>query len=106
VALNPDHAALLASAGYDRTSIAAAIADQAAVHGTAMAQSATWMSPPDLGRSYRCFRDPEDVVVLVAGGGGLYSAVFPSWCAGPHRNRAVTIEIEVGQACEIPGFAR
>ena len=33
---------------------------------------------------------------------GLYSYVFPTWCAGANRNRAVTHPIDIGQACAIP----
>ena len=42
------------------------------------------------------------VLVLVAGGGGLYSAVMPTWCAGAHRNPAISVEVDLGQACEVP----
>jgi hypothetical protein len=31
--------------------------------------------------------------------------VMPSWCAGPHRNTVVHAEIDLDQACEIPGMA-
>ena len=41
-------------------------------------------------------------VVLIAGGSGLYSVVFPSWCAGPHGNVAVHEAIVLGQACAVP----
>jgi hypothetical protein len=45
---------------------------------------------------------PQDILVLVAGGGGLYSMVFPSWGAGAHGNRWICEQIDVGQACEVP----
>lgn len=106
LALNPDHAAFLASAGWTRERIQERIVDTAWVSGDRMARSASWMgAAPKPDREYRCFAEAEDLLVFVAGGGGLYSAAFPSWCAGPHRNRAVTVEVEVGQSCEIPGFA-
>lgn len=104
LAINPDHAAVLAAAGHDRRSIQEAIVERAVVSVDAMRETAAALRPvPDEG-AVECFRDPEDVLVFIAGGGGLYSAVFPTWCAGPHRNRAVTVEVEVGQACEIPGL--
>jgi hypothetical protein len=39
-------------------------------------------------------KDPSQVLVAVAGGTGLYSMVMPSWGAGPHGNRAVTVAID------------
>lgn len=105
LALNPDHASALAAAGHDRASIQAAIHAKAVVPGTLLAQSAATMGSVDPERGYACFAEPDDLVVFVAGGGGLYSAAFASWCAGPHRNRAVSVEVEVGQACEIPGWS-
>lgn len=105
LALNPDHAAALAAAGHDRRSIQEAIVSLAAVPGAVLGASAATMRGVDPDRAYACFAEPDDLLVFVAGGGGLYSAAFASWCAGPHRNRSVSVEVEVGQACEIPGFA-
>jgi hypothetical protein len=45
---------------------------------------------------------PESLLVLVAGGPGVYSSVMPSWCFGKHGNVAATEKIETGQSCEIP----
>jgi hypothetical protein len=104
VALNPDHAQALAALGHDRDSIAEAIVARSVVTGAELATTAAAMAPPLPDRVYRCFKEPSDVLVMVAGGGGLYSVAFPTWCAGPHRNRAVTVEVEVGQACELPTF--
>ena len=104
LALNPDHAAALAAAGYTGASVRDAVVAGAVVSGAELAASAATMGRVDPTRQYPCFREPEDLLVFVAGGGGLYSAAFPSWCAGPHRNRAVSVEIEVGQSCDIPGF--
>jgi|GEM_PF-3732811 len=106
LALNPDHAAFLASVGHTLESIRDQVVAQSFVLGEDFAQSAGYMGkPPQPEREYRCFDSNEDLLVFVAGGGGLYSVAFPSWCAGPHKNRAVTVEVQVGQACEIPAFA-
>ena len=48
------------------------------------------------------FESADDVLLVAAGGSGLYSYVFPTWCAGANRNRAVTRPIDIGQACAIP----
>lgn len=45
--------------------------------------------------------DPGQILILIAGGEGTYSAVMPSWGVGPHNNTFVTQEIVLAQACEI-----
>ncbi len=98
VVLNPDHANALAAVGHSRSSIAEAIQQRA----LRPSRNETNL----LGSSERsCFATPDDVLVCVAGGSGLYSVVMPTWCAGPHKNRAVTVAIAIGKACEIPGAA-
>ena len=52
----------------------------------------------------RALPSPDHVLVLVAGGGGLYSSVFPSWSAGAHANPILHERIETDQACVIPGL--
>lgn len=104
LAINPDHAALLHDAGHDPASIQQRLYERAVVRGADLVDTAGWMRRPEADDVVRCFREPDDILVFVAGGGGLYSVAFPSWCAGPNQNRAVTVEIEVGQACEIPGL--
>jgi hypothetical protein len=105
VVLNPDHAAVLAGAGYDRVKVAEGLCELAGNRRGDLRRT----NPAMAGRGadddfVACFRQPEDIVVVQAGGGGLYSMVMPSWCAGPHANRAVTKRIDVNQACEIPGL--
>ena len=101
VVLNPDHARALAAAGHSRASIAAAICERAVVSPAAEGASLGGLATG----SRHCFATPDDVLVLVAGGGGLYSVAIPSWCAGAHRNRAVTREVAIGQACDLPAAA-
>ena len=55
---------------------------------------------PDL--VVHALKSPDDLLVLVAGGTGLYSTVMPSWGAGPHGNGHITVEIDLDQACEVP----
>ncbi|MFK7914775.1 MAG: hypothetical protein AB8B93_12740 [Pseudomonadales bacterium] len=103
VVLNPEHAQILADANYTRAQISERLVqlcvhDRATLQQFAPAFTAKIKSDP-----VPAFADPADIIVLVAGGTGLYSMVMPSWCAGPHRNRAVTQRIELDQSCEIPG---
>ena len=51
------------------------------------------------------FTGPEQLIILMAGGGGLYSMVMPSWCAGAHKNSPSSIVIESEFFCEVPGLA-
>ena len=51
------------------------------------------------------FKDPSQILILQAGGSGLYSMVMPSWCAGTHCNAAVSVKVEADMFCEIPGLA-
>ena len=53
---------------------------------------------------YACFSDASQILLLMAGGSGLYSMVMPSWCAGAHKNSAVSIQVDTDQFCEIPGL--
>ncbi len=106
LALNPDHATFLASRGWTLAQLRERVVDAAVVDHDVLAASAGYLDrPPRPDNTYRCFDEPDDLLVFVAGGGGLYSVAFPSWCAGPHRNQAVTVEIETGQTCAIPGAA-
>lgn len=103
VAVNPDHAAVLGAAGWSRAEVQRRIWE--ASHNTRGALRA--LNPAYGGRG----RDDDllpsvptagDLLVFVAGGGGLYSMVFPSWGAGAHGNPFVTETIDLGQACEVP----
>ncbi len=104
VVLNPDHAAFLRRRGYDRQQIQAELRELASHSRGELAR----VSPAfaggdgDLNERIYAFAEPDDILVLVAGGGGLYSAVMPSWCAGPHRNRYVSRKIPYGDSCAVP----
>jgi len=103
VALNPEHAVVLAEAGLDRTQV------QVELHRLATNSRARLRAlNPGFVRAghdddlIHSVRSPNDLVVFVAGGSGLYSAVFPSWAAGAHLNPVVHEPIVTGEACELP----
>ena len=107
VVLNPDHAQALAKAGLDRAAIAAGLCrlcrhsrSDIERYGGAFIN---WSKGDDW---FDCFYEPEQILVLTAGGNGLYSMVMPSWCAGKHNNPAVSVKLEVDQFCEVPGLAQ
>lgn len=110
VALNPEHAEALAAAGLNRQDVAGRLQELCAQPLADLRRYAPAFAPgraADGDQTARpCFASAEDILVIVAGGNGLYSMVMPSWCAGPHRNRAVSVKVETGQFCEVPSLAK
>jgi len=104
VVLNPEHAAILANAGFNREQVAIKLHQRC----TQTTSEIRRLMPGFAGRTRDtdirpCFKAPEDILILMAGGAGLYSMVMPSWCAGTHRNAAVSVLVDTDQFCEIPG---
>jgi hypothetical protein len=102
VILNPDHAGIIARAGYDRSSLQ----EQLAARAVTPREVLEALNPKMI-RGEEAFipavRDAANILVLTAGGSGLYSMVMPSWAAGPHANQAVHMAIDIDAFCEIPG---
>lgn len=104
VVLNPEHAAILADAGLSRTQVAERLCALATHPFSRLARyEPSFAGKPGTTEERRCFNSPEDIIILTAGGAGLYSMVMPTWCAGPHRNRAVQVRVDTDQFCEVPG---
>ncbi len=105
VILNPEHARVLADAGLDRSDVKHRLAAMAVRPLSELARfNPAFVPPPgdDPHRPRRAVRSPDDLLVVVAGGPGLYSAVMPSWAAGANMNTSVHAEIVTGQVCEVP----
>ncbi len=107
VVLNPEHAAILAQANLSRDAVAKRLWElthidraQLQAYGGAFA---SWTEDAEGASTYRAFPSPEHILILMAGGSGLYSMVMPSWSAGAHRNAPVSVRVELDQYCEIPG---
>ncbi len=105
VVLNPDHAAILHDAGLQRSDIQEQLFELCSHTVAEISEVAGSFSPAgkDADKRFYAFSDKNDIVVIMAGGSGLYSMVMPTWCAGKHKNRAITVPIDVDQFCEIPG---
>ncbi len=105
IVLNPDHTAVLAEAGYDRPRVQERLAELAVqpIELARRLHPRTFARHP--GPEVRAIRDPERVLLVQAGGTGLYSMVLPTWTAGAHVNAPVQAEIELDQACEVPWAA-
>ena len=106
VVLNPEHAQTLTNAGLDRAAIQQGLFERCAHSIDAMQEVAPGLAARSTGdgsTTKAAFDSPESILVLMAGGSGLYSMVMPSWAAGPNKNTAVTVAIETDQFCEVPG---
>jgi hypothetical protein len=105
VVLNPEHAAVLAGAGLSRLDVQTALVARAGNRRGALSKQAPAFAGSGAPDDWMpCFGAPDDVLVLVAGGGGLYSTVMASWCAGGHRNSAISVLVDIDQACAVPGL--
>lgn len=103
VALNPEHAEILANAGLTREDIQVGIHEESRHRkGELRLLNPGFVPRGDDDDLMTSIRDPSDILVFMAGGAGLYSTVFPSWGAGGHANPWVCERVEIGQACEIP----
>ncbi|MEM7015913.1 MAG: hypothetical protein AAF512_01080 [Pseudomonadota bacterium] len=103
---NPDHANVLARAGLSYQDIQQQLYELCAnKFGDIKRQVPAFAKRSNASDDelIYAFNAPEDILLLVAGGTGLYTMVMPSWCAGPHQNSAVSIKVDLDQFCEIPG---
>lgn len=101
VVLNPEHAAVMAQAGYTREKIQLALCERAVRPRAELVALNPRMLVGDE-EFIPAVRDPKNILIITAGGPGLYTMVMPSWSAGPHGNVAVHAAIELGQFCELP----
>ncbi len=103
VVLNPDHAQLLADFGYTRESLRARVCEEAVTPRETLESFAPLNPVRGEEPLVRAIRDERNLLIAVAGGTGVYSQVMNSWGGGTYGNVAVAQEIEIDQACELPG---
>jgi hypothetical protein len=110
VVVNPEHASVLKKAGYTAASIRSAIVEHARNPLSVLREINSAIPAPTRTSAdtsndplIAAFRSPDDILLVHAGGGGLYSMVMPSWAAGPHFNRAVSVVVNTDEACAVPG---
>jgi hypothetical protein len=101
VVLNPEHAVVLHAAGLTRQDIAEEIFARSFMDAAAVARLAAGLSGAKPA-ARKAFRGPEQILILMSGGSGLYSMVMPSWCAGTHVNSPSSVRVEADFYCEIP----
>lgn len=101
VVFNPEHAEVLRRAGWDRARTQLALAERAVTpRETLLRLNRKMLVGTEV--DIPAVRDPDKILLMVAGGPGLYTVVMPSWCAGPHGNVAVHAPIEANPYCELP----
>ena len=104
VVLNPEHSAVLGKAGLSRQDIASELYARCFLEGEVVKRLMGAFAGDNPQRRM-AFKSPDQILILQAGGSGLYSMVMPSWCAGAHANSAVSARVEADIFCEIPGLA-
>ena len=111
VVLNPEHSEILHKAGLTREDIARELYERSSLSDKTVKRLMPVFSgiPANTGEDptrRMAFRSPEQILIIQAGGSGLYSMVMPSWCAGAHGNSAVSVKVEADVFCEIPSFTK
>ena len=104
VVLNPEHSEVLRKAGLCRQDIANELYELCFLEPDMVKHLMPAFAGDNPARRM-AFKNPEQILILQAGGSGLYSMVMPSWCAGTHTNAAVSVKVEADMFCEIPGLA-
>lgn len=102
VVLNPSLAKRLAAAGYERLRIQKELVDHARHPRGLLRKLNPGMIGPGDDEELVPERDPETILLFVAGGEGAYAMVCPSLGIGPHSHNTVTKEIELNHVCELP----
>ena len=105
VVLGPKHASALARAGLSRETIAQKLWELTHHKTSDHNRYAGEFGFRFQGETYPCFPSPKNILIMVAGGIGLYSMVMPNWGGAGHNNCPVSVRVEDNQFCEIPGLA-
>jgi len=102
VALNPLHAAVLAAAGLSREAVCERLANMAVVPQSVLqdVRVRRRVADGDANGDLPTLRGPGDIVLIVAGDPGMYSAVFSAGLAG--STLPVHAAIDFAFSCELP----
>ena len=103
IVLNPEHASVLHKAGLSRQDIATEIYQLCKMDGAEANRLCAGFARKTL-NPRQAFTGPEQLLILMSGGSGLYSMVMPSWSAGANKNSAVSVKVETDFYCEVPNF--
>jgi hypothetical protein len=103
IVLNPEHASVLHKAGLSRQDIASEIYQRCKMDGAEANRLCAGFARKTL-NPRQAFTGPDQLLILMSGGSGLYSTVMPSWSAGANKNSAVSVKVEADFYCEVPNF--
>lgn len=103
IVLNPEHASVLHKAGLSRQDIATEIYQRCKMDGAEANRLCAGFARKTL-NPRQAFTGPEQLLILMSGGSGLYSMVMPSWSAGANKNSAVSVKVEADFYCELPNL--
>lgn len=103
IVLNPEHASVLHKAGLSRQDIATEIYQRCKMEGAEANRLCAGFARKTLNLR-QAFTGPEQLLILMSGGSGLYSMVMPSWSAGANKNSAVSVKVEADFYCEVPSL--
>ena len=101
IILNPEHAKVLARAGLDRKTISEEIFVRCSHAEKDLKRLVPAFSNKKSGKR-NAFNEPEQILIMMAGGSGLYSMAVPTWSAGANKNSPSSQIIETDFFCEIP----
>jgi len=101
IILNPEHAAVLADAGLNRTTISEELHTRC-LHTEKDIKRLVPAFSSNREGNRNAFTGPEQILIMMAGGSGLYSMAIPTWSAGAHKNSPSCEKIETDFFCEIP----
>ncbi len=104
VVLNPDHASVLAKAGLSRRGIAMELCERCVMSPEQQKRLMPALAGPDP-QPRPAFTDLSQILILMAGGNGLYSMVMPSWSTGTHKNSPSSVKVEMEHSCEMPSLS-
>jgi len=103
VILNPNHARIMAKRYGTLDALAERLCEVAVTPRRVLTQYAfPWLEPGDADDLVPAIGSPENLIIAVAGGEGVYSAVANSWGGGENGVRPVSQEIQLDQFCELP----
>jgi hypothetical protein len=101
---NPDHATVLAAAGFNRRSIQQALWQKAcSAHGHLRRFVPSLVRQDEISDEgiYKLTPSPEDIIVAVAGAGGYYSIAMPTLGNAPGKGLAVTKAVRGPDFCQM-----
>jgi hypothetical protein len=105
VIVNPQTAELLASGGLTRSTLQIELTARSQHPRAVLRARNPFLIPTGPPEERLPLRDPQTIVIAVAGGRGNYVMVCPTLGASLHHHTSLTREIEINQSCLLPGSA-